>query len=220
MVAQADGNALRTERTRNRILAASLALFNAQGEARVSTGAIATAAGISPGNLYYHFRGKDRIVEALFERFEQRVDVQPAPPQGGAEAVEDLWLYLHLMLEAVWEYRFLYRNLNDLVERNPRLRGRFARIMERKSAAIVALCDALVAAGAMRARPGEIRAIARNVLVVATYWLDFRALLPSRAAPTQPDLGLGAHQVMSLFAPYLVGRARRHLEHLSRSYID
>ncbi len=218
-----DGNALRTQRTRSRVLAESLRLFNELGEAQVTTGTIATALDMSAGNLYYHFRNKDQIVLDLFTRFEERIDVEPRAASGGADAIEDLWLYLHLMLEAIWEYRFLYRNLDDLLARNRKLREHFARIVERKFAVVVALSEGLVSAGAMRARPEEIRTLARNVLLVATYWLSFQALRGrgrARAQDVEGDLGRGAYQVMALIAPYLVGEARAHLGQLSRSYID
>ena len=216
-----DGNALRTQRTRNRVLAESLRLFNEQGEARVTTGTIATALDMSAGNLYYHFRNKEQIVEELFARFEERIDVEPGPGAGGADAIEDLWFYLHLMLEAIWEYRFLYANLDDLLSRSRKLRHHFARIVERKFAVVVALCEGLVRARAMRARPDEIRTLAGNVLLVATYWLSFQALRGGgRARAGDGDLGRGAYQVMALIAPYLVGEARTHLDRLSRNYID
>ena len=218
-----DGNALRTQRTRNRVLAESLRLFNEQGEARVTTGTIATALDMSAGNLYYHFRNKEQIVEELFSRFEERIDVEPGAGAGGGDAIEDLWLYLHLMLEAIWEYRFLYGNLDDLLSRSRKLRDHFARIVERKFAVVVALCEGLVRARAMRARPEEIRTLAGNVLLVATYWMSFQALRGgggARARRDDADLGRGAYQVMALIAPYLVGEARAHLDRLSRNYID
>ena len=217
-----DGNTLRTRRTRARVLAESLRLFNERGEAQVTTAMVAASLGMSPGNLYYHFRNKDQIIEELFAAFEERIDVAPRA-QAGPEAIEDLWLYLHLMLEAIWDYRFLYRNLDDLLGRSRRLRERFARIVERKLGAVAELFDALVAGGAMRARPEELRAVARNVLLVATYWMSFQALGRPRAprGTSEPaDLGRGAYQVMSLIAPYLVGGARAHLDRLGRSYID
>ena len=219
MVAKADGNTLRTQRTRARVLAESLRLFNEVGEAHVTTGTIAAALNMSPGNLYYHFRNKDQIVEELFARFEERIDVQPGPARGGAEAIEDLWLYLHLMLEAIWDYRFLYRNLDDLLSRNRRLREHFARIIARKLATVVTLCESLVQARAMRARPAQIRALARNVLVVATYWLSFRPLL-GPSGERSGEIGEGAYQVMALVAPYLVGSARTHLDRLGRTYLE
>lgn len=219
MVAKVDGNALRTQRTRARVLSESLRLFNERGEANVTTGAIAAELGMSPGNLYYHFRNKDQIVEELFARFEERIDVQPGSVAGAAEAIENLWLYLHLMLEAIWDYRFLYRNLDDLLTRNRRLREHFGRIIRRKQEAVTGLCESLVAARAMRARPDEIRALTRNVLVVATYWLSFRPLL-SAPGEAGDDIGEGAYQVMALVAPYLVGSARTHLDRLGQTYID
>ena len=212
-----DGNTVRTQRTRARVLTESLRLFNERGEANVTTGAIAAELGISPGNLYYHFRNKDEIVEQLFARFEERIDVAPGADPRGEEAIEDLWLYLHLMLEAIWEYRFIYRNLDDLIERNPRLRARFTRMVDRKAQVVAALCEALVRARLMRARPEEIQALAANILVVATYWLNFRSL---RGKAREADLGQGAYQVMSLVAPYLVGDAREHLDRLGRTYLD
>lgn len=221
MVAKVDGNTARTERTRARILATSLALFNEEGESRVTTGDIAATLGISPGNLYYHFRNKDQIVEELFARFEQRVDIAPGAGAAGAEALEDLWLYLHLMLEAIRDYRFLYRSLGDLLGRNRRLRERFGRVVARELAAVQALCERLVAVGAMRAPPERRRVLARNVLLVSTYWLEFRSLWPgARGGDAPADLGLAAFHVMSLVAPYLEGEARRHFERLARDYID
>ena len=215
MPASIDGHAVRTQRTRSRILEASLALFNEHGEAGVTTGMIAEALGISPGNLYYHFRNKDQIVRELFAAFERRMEVPTQAGGRGIEALEDLWLYLHLMMEAVWEYRFLYRELGPMLRRDRRAREHFNRIADRKVEAVEALCADLVEARAMRASPAEIATLARNVLVVATYWLEFGTLRGG-----EPDLARGAHQVMSLVAPYLAPAARRHLDALARGYLE
>ena len=59
--------------TRERIIDAALQMFNENGERAVTTNHIASKLGISPGNLYYHFRNKQAIIANLFDRYEQRV---------------------------------------------------------------------------------------------------------------------------------------------------
>jgi len=209
---------VRTERTRRRILDESLRLFNEHGEEGVTTADIAAALGISPGNLYYHYRNKEEIVTELFGRLEERLDIEPRVAGDAAQAIEDLWLYLHLMLEAIWDFRFFYHNLHGVARRDRRLAQRFNRIAGRKLAAIEGLCNGLAAQGALRANGEEIHALARNVLLVATYWLDFQALRRGRDETAGP--GRGAYQVMMLIAPYLVGDARRHVRRLGRAYVE
>ena len=118
-------------RTRERILETALTLFNTHGEPNVTTAALAEALNISPGNLYYHFRNKDDIVHALFDAFEQ--DIAPLLQVDGTAQrdAEDLWLFLHLLFETIWRHRFIYRDLNDLMARNRRVRLRMRSLSAR-----------------------------------------------------------------------------------------
>ncbi|MGH8173618.1 MAG: TetR/AcrR family transcriptional regulator [Rhodanobacteraceae bacterium] len=205
--------------TRERILDASLAMFNAQGEPNVTTNHIADELGISPGNLYYHFRNKDDIVEQLFSRYEARIDDALLVPTDRLPNLEDIWLQLHLVFECLWEYRFLYRDLVDILLRNRKLKLRFARIMTRACASAADLMHGLVRAGVMRASATEIRALAENVLLVATFWQSFNVVRSGNAEPAQGDLARGIHQVMGLIAPFLRETERQHLDSLADTYL-
>lgn len=204
--------------TSERILDSSLAMFNAQGEPNVTTNHIADELGISPGNLYYHFRNKDDIVERLFSRYEARIDDALLVPQDRLPNLEDIWLQLHLVFECLWEYRFLYRDLVDILARNRKLKLRFARIMTRGSASAAEMMQGLTRAGVMRASTGEIQALAENVLLIATFWLSFIAVRGGKAEAGQADLSRGIHQVMMLIAPFLRDEERAHLDVLAGAY--
>jgi AcrR family transcriptional regulator len=204
--------------TRERILDTSLAMFNAQGEPNVTTNHIADELGMSPGNLYYHFRNKDDIVEQLFSRYEARIDDALLVPEDRLPNLEDIWLQLHLVFECMWAYRFLYRDLVDILARNRKLKLRFVRILTRASASAAELMRGLARAGIMRASTAEIRALAENVLLVATFWQSYSAVRGGKAEDAQIELGKGIHQVMVLIAPFLREEEREHLNALAGAY--
>jgi AcrR family transcriptional regulator len=207
-------------RTRERILETSLALFNEFGEPNVTTQLISDEMGISPGNLYYHFHNKDEIIESLFADFEKGIEETLAAPVRRPPNVEDIWLFLHLLFEAIWKYRFLYRDINELLSRNRLLETHFKRIVAHKVHTAATICRGLVATGDMRAGPAEIQALAINMTVVATYWLSFEFVSDPRKRIDGKSLARGAFQVMALAAPYLAGRSRELFEELSRNYVS
>jgi AcrR family transcriptional regulator len=210
-------------RTRERILETSLRLFNEQGEPNVTTSAIADELNISPGNLYYHFRNKDDIVNALFEQYEREIDALLALPAGQRANVEDAWLFLHLLFEVIWRHRFVYRDLSDLLTRNRRVETRFKAIVEHKTQAARLLCEGLAGAGELDATPYEIESLATNMVVVATWWLSYEYVRNARrfgdADYQAAALARGAFQVMALTAAYLRGDARALFERLARQYV-
>jgi AcrR family transcriptional regulator len=193
-------------------------MFNAQGEPNVTTNHIADELGISPGNLYYHYRNKDDIVERLFARYEARMDDALSVPEGRLPNLEDVWLQLHLIFECMWEYRFLYRDLVDILARNRKLRQRFARILNRGATSAEAVLKGLARAEILRATQDEIHATAENVLLVATFWLNYHAVRGANPEPMQNDLSHGIYQVMLLIAPFLRDAERAHLNTLAQAY--
>ncbi|HEV3241080.1 MAG TPA: TetR/AcrR family transcriptional regulator [Casimicrobiaceae bacterium] len=208
----------RPRRTRERILETALLLFNRFGEPNVTTADIAGEMEISPGNLYYHIRNKDQIIAELFAIFEQQLDGLLTAPEGRRAGVEDLWLLLHLLFEAMWDYRFLFRDLDEILSRNRKLAARFALIMRRGSRTVIELCRGMVATGAMHASEREIAALAENVSLIATYWISYQKISAGERAAEAVSLDRAAYQVLSLIAPFLRGDAHRLLERLSQDY--
>jgi AcrR family transcriptional regulator len=204
--------------TRQRILDCSLAMFNTQGEPNVTTNHIADELEISPGNLYYHFRNKDDIIEQLFARFDARMDDALVAPDGRPPGLEDVWLQLHLVFECIWDYRFLYRDLVEILSRNRRLRVRFARILRRADDNAHQVMRGLSRAGVMRASAAELDAAATNILVLATFWLNYAAVRGDK--DENAAIRDGIVQVMMLLAPFLRDAERVHLNKLTQAYID
>ena len=56
-------------KTKDKIIATAIDLFNIHGTKAISTNHIAKEMGISPGNLYYHFRSKNDIIRSISDNF-------------------------------------------------------------------------------------------------------------------------------------------------------
>ncbi|GGO73458.1 TetR/AcrR family transcriptional regulator [Bowmanella pacifica] len=116
-------------KTAERILFTSLELFNIHGEAAVTSVDIAMELDISPGNLYYHFKGKEVLVTALFDLFSEQMKPLLARPLQPLNLDEFLYA-LHLQLEAAATFRFLFRNPVDLLEKYPSLTRAFRQLLD------------------------------------------------------------------------------------------
>ncbi|GAB3400333.1 TetR/AcrR family transcriptional regulator [Massilia agilis] len=210
-------------RTRERILELSLRLFNDFGEPNITTTVIAEEMGISPGNLYYHFRNKDDIVNSIFAQFEAEIVRLLSVPAVRRSNPEDVWAYLHQMFELIWRYRFFYRDLNDLLSRNRTLELQFKAILDHKHKLARQLCEDLRSDGSLEATDAEIGAMATNMVVVATYWLSYEYVRNPRKYGEQQSvadaLARGCYQVISMAGPYLRGERRERFRKMSDEHL-
>ncbi|MEO8080278.1 MAG: TetR/AcrR family transcriptional regulator [Caldimonas sp.] len=214
-------NKKKPRRTAERILDTTLELFNRFGEPNVSTTLISAELGISPGNLYYHYPAKDELVTKLFDRYDEALSALLGAADD-VRNVEDAWLFFHMQFELIWAYRFLYRDLNDLLSNHRRLEMHFKFIFERKSRAVQAVLDGLAGAGGMRIEARDAGPVATAMVVVLTYWLSFEYVKDPRHALEPESAGAallrGAFHVLCLLLPYLDAEQRDHLHSLAASY--
>ncbi len=192
-------------RTPQRILEATLALFNRFGEPNVSTAAIAADLGMSPGNLYYHYPAKDELINALFDQFDARLR-QVLGTAGAVRDLEEAWFFLHSLYEVVWDYRFVYRDINDLLSKNRRIEQALQQLIEHKVRALRQMLDGLRRGSGLRMDDASCGSTADTMAVLLTYWLSFEYARNPRQAlePEQAQSALlrGAQHLLALLAPH------------------
>lgn len=204
--------------TRDRILESSLALFNGEGVAAVSTQRIATETDISPGNLHYHFKTKQQVVTWLVRRFETRL----APcleAMVAADAIDDVWLTLHMTFEAIDAYRFVYRDVAYLLHEYADLEESVQAMVAAKLIATRELCLRLTESGAMSATPDEIEMLALQMVFTITGWFSFTRLTPRLSQADNGGPGFAAYYTLTLLSPYVTGEARDYLTYLRGKYL-
>ena len=194
-------------KTKDRILVTSLTLFNEEGEANTTTIDIANEMDISPGNLYYHFKGKDEIIGELFQQYEVALgETLTAPierPLSDKESnVEDNWYFLYVVMEEMFQYRFLYHNLEDILYRYPAIRKRFRRLIQLKRAALYAICQTLLKQAVINTQDQQLLGLVDNMTLTLTFWFSYDQLLNDNR-PAQVTIHQGVLQLLTMVAPYL-----------------
>lgn len=106
-------------KTSQRILLTALTLFNRHGENAVTSVDIAIELDISPGNLYYHFKGKESMVRALMRMHEKQMQRMLVTESLDLLTAEEVMYYLYLLVDSLHVFRFLYRSSADIVEKYP-----------------------------------------------------------------------------------------------------
>ncbi|WAH59143.1 TetR/AcrR family transcriptional regulator [Pseudomonas silvicola] len=191
-------------KTRERIVQHSLELFNQQGERSVSTNHIAAHMEISPGNLYYHFANKQEIISVLFDQYQALVDGFLRPPAGRSATVEDKGRYLRAVLAAMWNYRFLHRDLEHLLDSDPDLAERYRRFSQRCMVQGQLIYKGFVEAGILRMNDAQIEAVTLNAWIILSSWVRFLCTTRENATHLSEEaVRRGVYQVLVLELGYV-----------------
>lgn len=201
-------------KTRDRILECALSLFNQDGEPNVSTLQIANELGISPGNLYYHFHGKEPLVLELFERFHAQMAPLLSPPADVQLDVEDYWLFLNLIVERLALFRFLFQDLSNLAGRLPKLARGIRHWLNALKRTLAELLARLKAQGQLESDTLALGQLVEQITLTLLFSLDYQRILGNSG-----ETRLVVYQVMMLVAPHLNDGARHTAEQLAQRYL-
>ncbi len=126
--------------TRDLILDVALVLLNERGESIITSVDLANEMNISPGNLYYHFKGKEQVVEELYAQFHARVLIalQEITSQAKGDAKETL-AGLSVVSDLLQQFKFISQDVRGIHERYPSLRNSLSTLLGLLNQTLVAL---------------------------------------------------------------------------------
>lgn len=203
--------------TRQRILVASLLLFNEHGEPKTTTNTIANEVDISPGNLHYHFHRKSDLVDALLAEFQVDARRVLRPVDAEQASLENFWIFLHLLLELTAAYRFLFRDMESLMVEYPRAGKVMQHFAKGLAAAFEFHLQTLADGRILSPGSEEMHVVARDLAVIALFSQRFDALIDTSAATDVSSLRI-ARSILNILKPFVAEGAAEHLEELASRY--
>jgi len=211
-----------TSKTREKILNTSLRMFNEKGERNVTTNHIAAEAGISPGNLYYHFRNKNDIVHDLFLRYRAQVEQFLRVPERPL-SIEDKAAYFEEIFRSLWDFRFIHFDLQYLLTESAELRKTYGEFAGRAMQQARVLFKRMRESGIVQMTDEQIDALVLNIWVVSTSWMRFlhTTALHSEGLEcvTEPMLRRGIYQIISMDDPFLTPPAKEKMAEIKKHYL-
>lgn len=167
-------------RTKDYILAVSLDFLNQHGEASVTAVDLANELDISPGNLYYHFKGKSEIIKTLLERYTRAFEAAfPVRDVARRTPIEN-WMSLYVLMEQVYLYRFLFRNPAGILESYPEISKPLGNLYLQLHNYIAAVLETVVDG------QGEGAIVPTDMVVlILTNWFNYRDIVIPRGDKTQ-----------------------------------
>ncbi len=192
----------------------SLQLFNEEGEQNVTPVDIANVLEISPGNLYYHFKGKDPIIHQLFVDFEQEFKMVLNAPIDKPLELSDNWVYFYILFEEIADFRFFYRNLQSILERYPDLETRFRRLVSLKTKTMASIIDTLNKSGFISISATEAEQMSERFALQLTYWPTYQTLMDDDVS-TPVSIHRGVFGMISQLTPYVVDGGEEFLQLLT-----
>ncbi len=205
--------------TRHRILVASLVLFNEHGVPRTTINDIADEIDISPGNLHYHFRKKEEIVDALTAEFQADARKVMHPPDSKSVSLDDFWWFLHHLLELKAAYRFMLTDTEVLADDYPKVARALRHFARAVNAAFELYLLGLVQNGYLNADMAGVKSTARNVAIIALMSERFDELLESTLDADDAAVGV-ARSILGLLRPLATPDTAIELEELATHYAE
>jgi AcrR family transcriptional regulator len=189
---------------RERIVLESFRLFNEDGFDSVSTNQISRELGISPGNLYYHFRNKEEIASELYSRMTDEVRANgswdpPVTPAGVARVYID-------SINTLLRWRFVFADSASLMHASPSIAARHRESQSWAIGRLIALFEELRALGHFRWPDLTGSSVGRCATTTAVFfvgWWQYLGVVYGDGATRNGHLGEGARQAFSIVEPYL-----------------
>lgn len=186
-------------RTRDLILEVALVLMNERGESVVTSVDLANEMNISPGNLYYHFKGKEEVVEELYAQLHARVLIalQEITSQARGDTKETL-AGLTVVSDILQQFKFISQDIRGIHERYPSLRNSLAKLLSLLFQTLVGLVKLVMDRSDITDSSNASRLLAGNLLYTLINFGGYDALIGSKDDPPTIEEHLYLH-----FLPFI-----------------
>lgn len=160
--------------TKDHILKTALDLFNADGLSKVTLRTIANKMGISQGNLSYHYKKREEIIESLYFQLVDKVDENMSKGEGGTVGLQTMFGMSAVMMENLFEYRFFMLDFVQIMRESDKIKTHFLQLTKIREEQFSMLFSGLIEKGVLRKEvlPNEYLFLYKRIQILGDFWIS------------------------------------------------
>ncbi|WP_340152260.1 TetR/AcrR family transcriptional regulator [uncultured Marivirga sp.] len=198
--------------TRAKILEAALGLFNEYGMVNVSLRQIAQALSISQGNLNYHFKLKEEIIETLYFQLVSEMDQQMNELDSAENELSTLYQMSLKTMEKMYKYKFILIDFIHLMRENKSIKSHYTELIQRRSEEFQHMFQSLVKSKLLRPQEfeNEYQRLYKRMNILGDSWINFQLTF-------EPNKGLKhyCNLLFEIIYPYLTKNGKEAFRNIS-----
>jgi AcrR family transcriptional regulator len=197
------------KKTKEIILDTSLELFNSFGLSKVTLRTIANKMGISQGNLNYHFKKREDIIEALYFQLVQNIDSSMSDMQQSKNPFQLLVSISQTIMSNFYEYRFFLLDFVQIIRENKKIRKHYAELTIQREQQFSMLFNVLIENGLMRNEilPNEYKNLYKRFQILGDFWISDAEILNYKI--TKKTISTYSEILTQTIFPYLTSKGQK-----------
>ncbi|MDW3652660.1 MAG: TetR/AcrR family transcriptional regulator [Bacteroidia bacterium] len=196
------------KKTPEKILDTAHQLFNEEGVAAVSLRQIAAGMKISHGNLIYHFKSKQEIIERLHGRILQAALEENQKLKDRQMSIWTLIQMARSGFKTLYDYRFFMIDLNLIMRENEKLKKEFLEIEKLRAHMYREAISDAIEEGIMREKEyaGEYEQFIKRIRIFSDCWISSAEIYNSEGV--EQIIEEHVQLFMNMFYPYLTEKGK------------
>jgi AcrR family transcriptional regulator len=203
--------------TKNKILEASRLLFNQKSFSSVTIRMIAESLKMSSGNLNYHFKKREEILESLYFEMASEFDQRLLDFPEMEFSMNQLKIEIKLTMRKMIEYQFFWTDLYNIVNLNENIKTHFHETYNARYQSFMLLFEELAKSKIIKASivKWEFQNLSEQMIINNNTWLYCIALYGGRI--DESIIEKKANTTISILYPYLTKKGKKEFYEIINS---
>lgn len=199
--------------TKTKIIDQARVQFNEYGFGQVTLRMIANELSMSCGNLNYHFKKREDILELLYFEMVAVFDKRVENLVQAEISMEHLYREVRASMERMYHYRFFWTDIYNILRLNPLVKEHFQTVYQQRLEGCLFLFKAFQAQGLLSVEiyKGAYQRVAEQLIHFGNTWWYGTALYDQDLSQ---NIEIGVERYLMILYPYLTEKGKKEMSNV------